>query len=50
MPLMTPIALFAPMVRSTNRSKPDGAIAGYRLQNVSADRGFMCQGYSRRAT
>jgi len=49
-PLMTLIALFARVTRSTNRSTPHLAITGCQLQNVTADRGLVCRGYGRRAT
>jgi len=38
-PPMALIALFARVTRSTNRSTLTTAIAGYQLQNVTADRG-----------
>jgi hypothetical protein len=49
-PPMALIALFARVTRSTNRSTLTTAIAGYQLQNVTADRGLVCQGYGRWAT
>ena len=44
------IALSARVTRSTNRPRLTIAVTGCRLQNVTASRSLMCQGYGRRAT
>jgi hypothetical protein len=47
---MALIAPFAQVARSTNRSTPYQGITVCQLQNVTADRGLIRQGYGRRAS